>query len=346
MGIQCCTDSNDERYAQDSCYGCPSVQLITKSVSKTATLCGWSEATDGGAFTPSSPPKKYRKLTITLSGSATGEDRSACGLDYNDLSASCSGSAIYTVNPESGACSKLSGDDTTVSTETTRTVECEGPGNCEGCSVVSNTENESPFGTAGSGFTSWFTAIANDSVDSTVQASGWPEIGRFFDDNRISTSVISDEDFEADALARAEETEGTSTSSIWQTRSTGFSFTKRTSSWCVLCTGLVPGRSYSGTVPLQKREAVIGTTDDWEAQASATFSFTATKRFQIEGGTLNAGITDDEFIEAGYSLNPTTYGLDADADVITPSTPLPHEQGREYEVGTNPAGDDITIDPA
>jgi hypothetical protein len=146
------------------------------------------------------------------------------------------------------------------------------------------------------------------------------------------TSTLSLEDTEADAIDRETPTEGTSTSSLWSVRDTGFSFTKRTVKFSALLTGLIVDLEYSGGIPLQSREAVEGTVDTFEDEDDIPIAkFTATKSFQIIGGTLN--VSDQDFIDNGYSLNPLVYGLAADDEVITANTDLTHEQGMEYQLG-------------
>ena len=70
---------------------------------------------------------------------------------------------------------------------------------------------------------------------------------------------MSNEDTEEDALARATETEGTSCSSLYELRTTGFTFTVREVSYTLRASNLQPGISYEGCVRIRKREAYRGT---------------------------------------------------------------------------------------
>ena len=85
-----------------------------------------------------------------------------------------------------------------------------------------------------------------------------------------------DPDSEADALARTTPTTGTNCSSLWQTRSTGRQFTKRTSAYTIECSGLIVGLEYEVHPSIEKRTAVIGSEGAWEDVDVTPVIFTAT----------------------------------------------------------------------
>jgi len=115
------------------------------------------------------------------------------------------------------------------------------------------------------------------------------------------TAVLSIEDTEADAIARETPTTGTSCSSLWETRSTGFSWVKRTSGYTIECENLVIGLQYEVTPSIRKRVAIIGSYGAWEDVAVTPVTFTA---------------------------SATTETIDNGGDPIA----LDHIQGYEYEI--------------
>ena len=82
-------------------------------------------------------------------------------------------------------------------------------------------------------------------------------------------------------------------------------------------------------------------------------TFTATNLFHIIGGTLNSGITDEEFIDRQYSLSGSDYpnidllysGDDDSKQVIIPSqSSIVGPASGNFEAGTiYYIGEDITI---
>jgi hypothetical protein len=126
-----------------------------------------------------------------------------------------------------------------------------------------------------------------------------------------NTIQLSDPDTEEDALDRADETEGTSCSSLYQLRTTSFSLTQRESKYTLKFTNLSRGRSYVACARLRRRKAFSGTIPegedtDWEDVEPDTFG-----PFQATDSNTEDGVTTVE--EA------------TDID-------LPFEQGWEYEI--------------
>ena len=181
-------------------------------------------------------------------------------------------------------------------------------------------------------------------VSSTQKQLPSPEDSGDFSYSGSHLLTLSAPDTEADALARATETEGTSCTSNYQERETGFTFNKTTVKFEAIVTGLIPGFCYSGIIPIEVRDDVEGGTydeDSWTVHANTPIAaFEATQPFQtFGGGTLH--VPDADFIAAGYSLNPLDYPdtfpqdgegglLDPDAKVITPFTDLPNTLGKAY----------------
>lgn len=355
----CCTRQDGSKYPQPC--ACPSAQLITKSSSKTATLCGFSEFI---GF-ESSPVKKYRKLTyshneaetrwncyeatdqylvdysITNIYTATREyDQSDCSVSDNEPG--------FVVVGQSFSFFQDFDDDLVIKECSPGLIIQSRPYVQIGSSNITRDQgvnepdaNYTLISAVSAQYnTSFSEVLPVDGVGDCTFCDGKKTVDR----QRNRTADLSIEDTEDDALARATPAIAESMSSIYQLRTTGFSFTVRTVDYCLLCTGLVVGKSYNGSIPKQSREAVIGSTDIWSDESSDTFTFTAVKSFHIEGGALNESITDQDFIDQDYSLNPTDYGLSAAEDVIIPETELDNVRGYEFVIGSNASGDPLYIE--
>jgi hypothetical protein len=304
------------------------VSLIFASVEKQAELCGFSEYF-GFA---SSPPKKYR--TATLSGTNRLKSESGC---QNSSSQSSQIDLIFTF---SGAAT-YDASDCSLSSNSRRfdyeyTIQDPPVTRAGGSALSGSLPTESFFGFTLSSCTGTDTRGLTTESGTVKFASGTACCKTGGRRGRVTlgcTQTLSVEDTEADALNRATEVEGTSNISILEDRTTGFSFTKRTVNYAILLRDLVVGLDYEGEVPVDSGVAEVRSSVTYTADTPDTFSFTATKKFHIEGGTLNASISDQDFIDNNYSLNPTVYGLAADADVITPTTALTHSQGMAYRLG-------------
>lgn len=333
-GFKCCTRDDGSKYVH--LCKCPWVYLYAEGTSKYAVLCGFSEYT-GPGITPSDPAKRYRKKTYSF----TRENYDSCCYYsppdyikkvYYDYTHTGSLFKVYDI----ADCS-ISNSVTPFQVDrsyayTTYEFGC-------GDVVESGTNDVTYYWDDGP---TESTVSATQATDDYNQTSYYNETCEGIDKKviRNETWTLSDEDTENDALARADETSHTSKSSVWETRSGYYiDFTKKTTDYCLLCTDLMVGKAYNGEIPIQKREAIRGNYGSWTAEPAATFSFTATKSFEIVGGSLHASISDQDFIDNDFSLNPTVYGLAAGTSVLVPATALTHVQGWEYEVGDNPSGD-------
>lgn len=262
MSIFTCCERGDETKYLHPC-GCPSAIVSCESEGINATLCGFSEF-DGYE---SSPPKKYRSRTNTGSGqtirkiTATGETYATTNIaisgtrTYDDLcvvSGNYTFTKSYTSTADGLLCSSTSTTYNTEGIESTTSV------------IIGTTET----------CTTLFTC-ANPT--STVSATSYQKGGGCGENRSGSWSVqLGTEDTEEDAIERETPEAGTSCSSLWETRSTGFSFTIRTSGYTIECSGLIVGLEYEVHPLIRKRTAVIGSYGEWEDVTVISTSFTAT----------------------------------------------------------------------
>lgn len=88
--------------------------------------------------------------------------------------------------------------------------------------------------------------------------------------------TLSEEETEDYAINRETPVSGNYCSSIWETRSTGFSWTKQTSGYTIECNWLITGLEYEVKPVIRKRTAVIGSYGEWEDVTVTPVTFTAT----------------------------------------------------------------------
>lgn len=169
--------------------------------------------------------------------------------------------------------------------------------------------------------------------------------------------IYSDEDTESAALSAATETQGAScTSSNYRTGlySPGdkLAVSKTTVKHEAVVTGLVIGFCYEGVIPIERAlidfneqgNRISPEPEDWLpfSQTAIDF-FKAEEVFQTFGeGTLN--VSDGDFINANFSLDPYSYPsyfpvdpetgilIDPDALVLTPFSDLPTSKVYDYRV--------------
>lgn len=166
------------------------------------------------------------------------------------------------------------------------------------------------------------------------------------------TNILSNEDTESRALLRAESIQGDSCTSSFVRDKHSTSFTKTTVKHEAVVTGLVIGFCYEGVIPIEKAlvqydedgDRLIPEEDDWlPFSLTAINYFRAEQVFQTFGqGTLN--VSDDDFINANFSLDPYDYPfyfpvdpetgilIDPDALVLTPFSDLPESKVYDYRV--------------
>lgn len=233
------------------CGPCETTTLKCRIRGGTATLCGYAEY-----VSPSTPPKAYRKRT--LSGSITGNTYS---------NASCSTFVCSSTDTDSGSCDY---DATTCALTVggvsvrTQVGSCGGTGSTPGCSFGSF-----PAGGDTDVYTQTQRTVTNDFVCRTFNG-GVSYFNRSSQPTR--KEVLSIEDTESDAITRllaggggtwgswiasgAAGCTGTPPSCClarWESRSSGFSLVYQESQWELPFTGLTPGTSYTGKVNIWRR---------------------------------------------------------------------------------------------
>ena len=297
---------------------CPSVTVECVSDEKKATLCGFSE------FVASSPPKKYLTETAVGGGSYTFTGVSceaSTGSRSSTGSATQSGTRSYNVS--SGNCVNPTG----VSFNWTgRYSSC---GNsCSNSGTVSGWPSSGYYGLNGcttvrssTGYSDYDTSV----VRTRTINSGWkPSSGDWVVSGTL-TFTLSSEDTEAYALDRATATEGNKCTSIYELRTTSFSFTHRTSTYTATASNLVIGVRYEGCVRMRKREAYSGTVPsgadtewhDVEPDTIATFTATATEEEVATDVDLpNEQGYEYEVLEA--YVWPTSAGCDCPTSYVAP----------------------------
>jgi hypothetical protein len=264
--------------------GCPTASLECESVEKVAQLIGYSEFTN-----PSSPPKKYLRADVSgthslfnaLGNGTTGTwsgyyEYVPGGTDVNALLFSWADVNV-TLGTTSGTCTNTCGGTSffKLSMSGCRYPISSGDCNTELTNVVNPQSTRTTFSV--------------DPRQSPIDSTGtW-------------LAQLGAEDTEEAALARATETEGTSCTSIYELRTTSFSFTVRTATYTIKASNLQPGVTYEGCVRIQRRKAYSGTIPDdpdtgeeevieWEDVASDTFSGIT----RTEANTDEDGVTTVE----------------------------------------------------
>lgn len=299
----CCQRKDESKYLHGPC-GCPSATFTCESEEINPELCGWQEAEFGAA---SVPPIKYTSMKIELSGTAAEETRNFnCGeydIDYVPGESVYSGSADYSFLI-GGVCNIAEVFDSLTITSIDRAIECEPPPepNCTGCSVTS-TSSGADFHYPPSNFPSgsWWEESWTANILSKTKVTENPEPGAYAP-NGLITKTISVADTENDAIARETPVNGTSCSSLWSTRATGFSWTKSTSKYTIECTNLVEGLSYKVTPTIQKRTAVIGSEGAWGDVTVAPTIFTAASDTKTFAAVSLSHVQGYEYTITGVSI--------------------------------------------
>lgn len=314
MSIFSCCERKDETKYLHVC-SCPTATFECESEEVDATLCGWEVSTYS---TPSVPPDKYTVLTITSGGEKI--DNSECSdfgevppiIDepYTRLDIQRSGSTVYSAltNDAVPLCKVGTSGSGSISNTAVGTVEDHitkrygaGGGNCP--PSISDQYVTTLWGPGIGGTdidypSDRWSALCSTNPDATtattcrtnVDGNGWdPSPGPGGDiESRYYIKTISAKDTDEDAVARGTPTTGTSCSSLWETRSTGFSFTKRTSKYTINCVSLVIGVEYEVTPSIRRRTAVIGSYGAWEDVTVAPITFTATSTTETIGDGGNS----------------------------------------------------------
>lgn len=162
-------------------------------------------------------------------------------------------------------------------------------------------------------------------VESAVQSTTvWQSVFTGVD-TTTRTHTLSDEDTEADALDRAIATEGNECSSLYQLRTTSFSFTQRTSTYTATASNLVIGVQYEGCVRIRRREAYSGTVPlgadttwyDVEPDTIAAFTATATEE-EVATDVALPNVQGYEYEIVGAYVWPVSAGCDCPTSYVAP----------------------------
>ncbi len=298
---------------------CPSISYTCVSQSKTATLCGFEEYTDpGNEVAPSTPPKKYRKKSSTITDYAYNFPRECRDFvaenktpGFDIISNCVTGRTVELV--ESGLREETYDDNCgyslmTVSAEFEwSNYQCDGEG---GSYLASTDTSMRSIDHASSSNFDDFINLECSNYDGLRRAEAinaaqaikrfaasfsqfgpGPCLGNCRYDDYIVTTNLSEEDTESAALARATASTGPACSSIYQLRTDTFTFTVCTVQYTLTAQNLKPGVSYSGCVRIQRRQAYSGTVPpeantEWEDVEPDTFTgITATPENTTAGVT-------------------------------------------------------------
>jgi len=344
--ITCCAREDQAGQPQPpylhSC-GCPSLSYVAASVKRLSRLEGFSEYIDPSAgIVASVPPRMYLTQNISVSRNSSSEI-CLCGSAYLAYSHSyeydiaerydaATGDYLGVQNPPMvpGAMStNYYSELVDVTPEPTE--EEPDPDPVVECRVVKpgpTYEPETP-------------AIALGIIDVDSQTSGhfdWDDIATWTDgctrtivNQLFVTNSLSDEDTEANAIARATPVNGSATSAVWELRSTGIAFTYQSCTYGLIARNLIPGANYVARYYLRRRPAIKGINgyvdqngdpSEWEyADGNQSlvdeYEFTATAHQMVVPGTgtWNGDADADHSIDAGE---------------VTPLVELPLVQGWEY----------------
>jgi hypothetical protein len=288
MSIFTCCERADETKYFHTC-GCPSASFTCESNGATVVLCGFSEYVYSGATPPieaSVPPRKYLIETIFnsdffnykfFSGECEGQTRQSSSASWSKVD-------VYGTNP----CSFTSGT-VTPATRSTDYYTCE-----DGLSTFSYTATNTNIATKPSD---------SNTVSNTFRESIYREPGQ----DRVVTrrSTLSSEDTESTAIQRTTLLDGSSCSSIWQTRSTEFSFDYTTSEYTIECSDLIVGFEYEVTPSIRKRTVVIGSYGPWEDVTVSASTFTATSDTKSFAAVALGHIQGYEYEITGVTIEKT-----------------------------------------
>lgn len=279
-----------------SCFSC-------RTRGGTATLCGLEEYTS-----PSSPPKKYRTGTITKNthSTSTSDGFTVCNpgpfscmanrttiegtLSFSALDCSITECPVETryTQPSPSSCDLEEGEPEEFCGADAEILAC---GGSPTVTPTSWTETRSESGELSCG-----EGVAGDY---TFECS--------------SNGSLSDEDTDADAIARAQTSAwgewGEVCSATWEQRVSGFSFAYQDAQWRITESGLTPSTSYDFTVEYWRRP-YGGGPGDW-----VLFATLALSESTDGSGDL---ITTEEDIP-----NVAGYETEARCDCVFTLTPPP-----------------------
>jgi len=284
MSIFTCCEREDETKYIHPC-ACPSASVVCESEEINAALCGFSEYSGFSSF----PPLKYRVEEWSGQIYAV-TDIGGIGIDlcgYGTRGRKWAGSKLVSALDCSSSDTR-SADSYSDAVETSTGFPCANSGNPGACT---------PPSTRGGNY---FPSVTFSTISATLKEAD-PVTTSLTICEESAQKELKVLDTEQDAIDRETPVTGTSCSSLWETRSTGFSFIDRTSGYTIECSDLIVGLEYEVTPSIRKRTAVIGSYGAWEDVTVSSTSFTATA---------------------------TTETIDSSGNPIA----LDHIQGYEYEI--------------
>jgi hypothetical protein len=352
----CCPDW-EGGFSMNPC--CPASFSACVSLSKVGILCGAADPDDD----PNARrPNLYKTVTQTYTesggyssnipcseGSVTSTDKTGT------YSTTTTTTTQYSVDEEDGC--GVDEISTTYSGSSSFTIsESCCPGS-EGCPTLqtscSSTRNEDGTWSGSS------TEVFFDGEETTTTTTPNNATCPFNYSNPDEETIdFSSADTESAALSRVDEwTQGSScTSSDYRVSAYNsgdkLGVSKTTVKYEAVITGLVIGFCYEGVIPIERAlidfdeqgNRIPPEPEDWlQFSLTAIDAFRAEQVFQTFGeGTLN--VSDDDFINENFSLNPYSYPsyfpvdpetgilIDPDALVLTPFSDLPESKVYDYRV--------------
>lgn len=280
MNFFVCCEREDETSYLHPC-NCPSASFSCESEQISPRLCGFSEYTGDGVVA-SEPPMTYLVKTLEWEQYSIGQW--ACCPSGDD-------EGYHKIRTTT-----LSDPGTTVQTYDPLV-------NCNSYTITTDPSSNGCFSSAGYGRSSSTTQFCNaESSTSTACIPNLPNDSSVVSTTRIIREqnsrayivggecdgqlearsdelysyTLSSADTEENAIKRETPEEGTSCSSLSETRSNGFSWVVRTSKYTIECLGLAIGTEYEVAPSIRKRTAVIGSYGEWEDVTISPTTFTAT----------------------------------------------------------------------
>lgn len=294
MSIFTCCERADETKYFHPC-ACPTASFSCESESISPFLCGFEEPSE---FV-SSPPLKYLIVTSAGSGTLNGNFPQYSGCDR------CSGrQQIQKIFSGSGTITYSSVDCSQTTSGSAKRVDnawtCVRDYTVPGCGPNAYSTVAGPNNGVQNDISNtprWSGVAQSSTVRVATPSQSQPEL--------ILTSTLSGEDTEANAIARGTTVDGTSCSSLWSTRDTGFSWTKRTSSYEIECASLVVGLEYEVAPLIRRRTAVIGSEGAWEDVTLSATTFTATSDTESLVAVALGHIQGYEYEITGVTIEKT-----------------------------------------
>jgi hypothetical protein len=118
----------------------------------------------------------------------------------------------------------------------------------------------------------------------------------------------------------------------YEDRGSSASYEYNTAKTSILITRLNKDKFYEGRYENIERTNDSSGIGEWERTSIDQYSFIADEVFEIVGGSLNSGITPQDFIDENYSINPLKYNLPDQSLVINPDIVLTRKFGYDVAI--------------